>query len=60
MMDSYDQAAYHAEQLQVQHDIEDVILKAMRETLTADDARLLAWASGINLTQLNTNRKEMT
>lgn len=56
-MDGHDQAAYHAEQLQIQHQIEQTILKSMQEPLTIDDARLLAWASGITLTQ---TQQEMT
>lgn len=53
-----DQAYYHAEQLQIQHELETVILKSMREPLTADDARLLAWGVGIDMTQLNLSQLE--
>ena len=54
------QAAHHAEQLQIQHELEEIILKSMQEPLSADDARLIAWASGIKLEtiQSNMNRKD--
>ena len=42
-----DQAAYHEEQLQIQYDLERVIAKATHEAITKDEAKLLAWASGV-------------
>lgn len=44
-----DGAAFHEQQLQIQHDLERVIAKATQEPITDDEAALLAWASGIQL-----------
>lgn len=48
-----DGAAYHSEQLMIQHDLERVIAKATQEPITDDEAKLLAWAAGIQLNQEN-------
>lgn len=51
-----DGAAAHEQQLQIQRQLEETILKSTREPLTTDDARLLAWQCGINIPQLDTKR----
>lgn len=43
------QAAHHEQQLQIQKDLEQIIVKAMTEPITQDEAKMLAWASGIKL-----------
>lgn len=44
-----DQAYYHEQQLQVQHDIEQALAHARALGLSKDEVSLLAWASGIHL-----------
>ena len=43
------QAAHHAQQLQLQHDIEDAINAASRRPLTDSEQSLVAWAAGVQL-----------
>lgn len=42
-----DGAYFHAEQLQVQHDIERALAHAVELGLSTAEVTLLAWASGI-------------
>ena len=53
-----DQAAHHYEQQLLERQIEETIQKSMQERLTADDAALLAWATGVTLP--NSTRQEPT
>lgn len=41
------EAFNHAEELKVQHEIEEVVNASMHRSLTADEARLVAWAAGV-------------
>ena len=55
---SQDQAAHHAEQIQIQRDIENVIEAAQLRPITKDESRLVAWACGVSIKETNLTTKE--
>lgn len=48
-MGGMDEAAFHAEQLSLQKDIESALKHAESLGLSKDEVSLLAWASGIQM-----------
>lgn len=54
---SHDQAAFHADRLRIEHDVEKIIEKAQHETISKDEAAMLMWAAGIT-TKINALTEE--
>lgn len=46
-MNGYDEAAHHVQMLDAEKEVDRVIEEAQKHAISAEDAALLRWASGI-------------
>lgn len=57
IMDGYDQASHHAEQLSWMREAERVLSEATKRPITSDEAKLLAWAGNLQFNQQEVNHE---